>query len=174
MSGLLSHHELERRLLRWIGSSFVPRYPFFEGPFTAGNKSTAQNNLASSGSLQDLNRWYNDIELASNDCEVPVEQYPDTEVYLKQTKRVFWDWKDFKEDLRRIVDEAAKIITSPQVSNLASDAMEQLRRAHPYIASSVKMGLMVGGTAVLLPALGLMAWNRLRASQPAVVDTFPH
>lgn len=117
MPELLQCPELERRLLRWTGSSSVPRYPFFEGP--ASNAG-----LAGSGSLnnsmEDLRRWFNDIEIAANDCHVPLEQYPDVaiyflkgdlkevmkerrEAYLKETKTGWWDWMDFREDLKRIV-----------------------------------------------------------------------
>lgn len=52
---------------------------------------------------------------------------------------------------------------------MATDAMDSLiRRAHPYVASSVTLGLIIGGTAVLLPALGMAAWNRMRAAQQQV------
>jgi len=166
--------ELERRLLKWTGSSSVPRYPFFESNFS--------HKLASSvggDSIHDLPRWFNNIELASGDCDVPKEQYSEVaiyfltgelkevmserkDLYLKETKKSFWDWEDFKEDLRRLVGEAAKIISSPQISNIAGDAMAQLRKAHPFIASSIGLGLIIGGTAVLLPALGMMAMNRRR------------
>lgn len=39
-----------------------------------------------------------------------------------------------------------------------------LRRTHPYIASSLSLGLVIGGTVVLLPAiaLGIEAWNRMK------------
>ncbi len=58
------------------------------------------------------------------------------------------------------------ISTTPSVSSLASVALDQM---HPYIASSVRLGLVVGGTAVLLPALGLLAWKRLGAvASPAL------
>ena len=60
------------------------------------------------------------------------------------------------------------ISSSSNISNIASDAMQQIRLAHPYIASSVKLGLIIGGTAVLLPTLGVMAWKRLSASSPSI------
>ena len=44
--------------------------------------------------------------------------------------------------------------------------MAQLRKAHPFIASSIGLGLIIGGTAVLIPALGLMAMNRRRLNHP--------
>ncbi|KDR70051.1 hypothetical protein GALMADRAFT_214806 [Galerina marginata CBS 339.88] len=193
MPNLLDCDELGRRLLRWTGSSFVPRYPFFEGPnenthFSPQASTASLNSLSSSN--QDLNRWFNDIELAAQDCDVPVEQYPDVaiyflrgdlkevmnqrkDVYLRETRRPFWNWKDFMQDLERVVEEAAKIIASPQISNFASDTMEQLRRAHPYVASSVKLGLIIGGTVVLLPALGLMAWNRHQSRMRQPVSNSP-
>lgn len=175
------------------------------------------------------------MELAAADCGVAEEQYADVAiyflrgdlqevmkvrrgVYLKHaydskkvpTGRRFWVWKDFKEDLRRVVGEllvsrslagfgwiiltgfnfvveAAKsmfefqvslrlyqecnspgvvVIRSSTGSNMASDAIDLLiRRAHPYVASSVTLGLIIGGTAVLLPALGMMTWDRMRAAQ---------
>ena len=60
------------------------------------------------------------MELASGDCDVPKEQYSEVaiyfltgelkevmlerkELYLKETRKWFWDWEDFKEDLRRLV-----------------------------------------------------------------------
>ncbi|PPQ97419.1 hypothetical protein CVT26_006792 [Gymnopilus dilepis] len=203
MPNLLTQHELEQRLLRWTGSPLVPRYPFFESPssYHASCSYPASQSHLASGSIDDLNRWFYDVELAAHDCDVPREQYPDVaifflkgdvkevmqqrrSVYLGHTGRVFWDWQDFKEDLKRVVEEtnqmigavvrdcfsvlkkeAAKMLDSPQMTDLADDAMEQLRRAHPYIASSIKLGLIVGGTTVVLPALGMMAWNKLRRRQ---------
>ncbi|KAF8870592.1 hypothetical protein CPB84DRAFT_840252 [Gymnopilus junonius] len=129
MPNLLAYHELERRLLKWTGSSLVPRYPFFEGPSPTSsyyNSSASQSHLAS-GSIEDLNRWFYDVELAAHDCDVPVEQYPDVaiyflkgdlkdvmqerrDVYLRHTRRVFWDWHDFKEDLKRVFEETNQMI----------------------------------------------------------------
>ena len=43
--------------------------------------------------------------------------------------------------------------------------MAQLRKAHPFIASSIGLGLIIGGTAVLIPALRLMALNRQRLNR---------
>jgi len=179
-SKFLSLSELERRLLLWIGSSLAPRYPFFESNFS--------HKLASSvggDSIHDLPRWFNNMELASSDCDIPEEQFSEVaiyfltgelkevmlerkDLYLKESKRGFWDWEDFKEDLRRLVGEAAKIISSSshQFSNRAGDAMLQLRKSHPFIASSIGLGLIIGGTAVLIPALGLMAMNRRRLNHP--------
>lgn len=113
----LQRAELEQRLLRWTGSAFVPRYPFFEGPIS---DSRVDASGVLSNSVEDLRRWFNDIELAANDCRVPLEQYSDAaiyflkgdlkevmeerrEAYLKETKRRWWDWADFKEDLKRVV-----------------------------------------------------------------------
>ena len=113
----LSLSEIERRLLQWIGSSLVPKYPFFESNFS--------HKLASSvggDSIHDLPRWFNSMELASSDCDVPKEQYSEVaiyfltrelkevmlerkDLYLKESKKGFWDWEDFKEDLRRLVGE---------------------------------------------------------------------
>lgn len=145
-----------------------------------------------------MNRWFNStVELAAGDCGVAEEQYADVaiyflrgdlqevmrvrrEVYLKHaydsdkvpSGRRFWVWKDFKEDLKRVVVGAAKIITSSAGSNMASDAIDLLmRRAHPYFASSVTLGLIIGGTAVLLPALGIMTWDRMKAAQQQRVGT---
>ena len=54
-------------------------------------------------------------------------------------------------------------------SNMASEAIDLfIRRAHPYVASSVTLGLIIGGTAVLLPALGMMTWDRIKAQQQRV------
>ncbi|KAJ3495223.1 hypothetical protein NLJ89_g10661 [Agrocybe chaxingu] len=178
MVNLLQPSELERRLLRWTSSSYVPRYPFFDTPTSGAGTPSSISPVSPSRSVEDLGRWFGDVELASSDCDVPVEQYPDVamyflkgdlkevmkerkDAYLKQTKRRFWDWRDFKEDLKRLVVEAAKIVSTPRMSNIASDTMEQLRLAHPYIASSVRLGLIIGGTAVLLPMLGSMAWRKL-------------
>lgn len=106
--------ELERRLLKWTASS-IARYPFFESNFS--------HKLASSvggDSIHDLPRWFNHMEMACGDCDVPKEQYSEVaiyfltgelkevmlerkQLYLKETKKYFWDWEDFKEDLRRLV-----------------------------------------------------------------------
>ena len=113
----LSLPELERRLLKWIGSSSVPRYPFFESSFSHKLSSSVGGE-----SVHDLPRWFNNMELASNDCDIPEEQYSEVaiyflkgelkevmlerkDLYLKESKRGFWDWEDFKEDLRRLVGE---------------------------------------------------------------------
>jgi hypothetical protein len=116
-NNFLSLSELERRLLQWIGSSLAARYPFFESNFS--------HKLASSvggDSIHDLPRWFNNMELASSDCEVPEEQFSEVaiyfltgelkevmlerkDLYLNESKKGFWDWEDFKEDLRRLVGE---------------------------------------------------------------------
>lgn len=101
-----------------------PNSPTFT-PLSSSSSSPSSSRYASaSSSLQDLNQWYNYVETASSDCRVPVEQYPDVALYLlrgdlkevmqerkgeylKQTKNSFWDWSDFKEDLRRIVGECS-------------------------------------------------------------------
>lgn len=51
--------------------------------------------------------------------------------------------------------------------------MAQLRKAHPFIASSIGLGLIIGGTAVLIPALGLMAMNRSKRLNRAVGTSSP-
>ena len=65
---------------------------------------------------------FNDIELAPSDCDVPEERYSEVaiyfltgelkefmlerkDLYLKESKKRFWVWEDFKEDLRRLVGE---------------------------------------------------------------------
>jgi len=79
----------------------------------------------------DLNRWINStVELAAGDCGIREEQYADVAIYFLRgdlqevmrvrraaylkhaydseevpTERRFWVWKDFKEDLRRVVGE---------------------------------------------------------------------
>ena len=35
--------------------------------------------------------------------------------------------------------------------------MDQLRREHPYVAASAGVGLAVGGSIVIIPALGILA-----------------
>lgn len=78
-----------------------------------------------------MNRWLNStVELAAADCGVVEEQYADVAIYflrgdLQEVMKVrrgvylkhaydsnkvpigkrFWVWKDFKEDLRRVVGE---------------------------------------------------------------------
>lgn len=102
----------------------------FSSPSGSPLSSPSASRYASaSSSLQDLNQWYNYVETASTDCRVPVEQYPDVALYLlrgdlkevmqerkgeylKQTKKSFWDWSDFKEDLRRIVGECRSTSSS--------------------------------------------------------------
>jgi hypothetical protein len=73
----LSLPELERRLLKWIGSSSVPRYPFFESSFSHKLSSSVGGD-----SVHDLPRWFNNIELASGDCSVPKEQYSEVALYF--------------------------------------------------------------------------------------------
>lgn len=106
-----------------LNSPTSPTSTTFSSPSGSSFSSPSSSRYASaSSSLQDLNQWYNYVETASSDCRVPVEQYPDVALYLlrgdlkevmrerkgeylKQTKKSFWDWPDFKEDLRRIVGE---------------------------------------------------------------------
>ena len=117
-SKFLSLSELERRLLQWIGSSLAARYPFFESNFSHKLASS----VGGDSIHDDLPRWFNNMELASSDCDVPEEQYSDVaiyfltgelkevmlerkDLYLKESKKGFWDWEDFKEDLRRLAGE---------------------------------------------------------------------
>jgi len=194
---LLPQAELERRLLRWASSSYVPLYPFFDGSLTPGTSRSLSSSIIGDGTQihGDLNRWINStVELAAGDCGVGEEQHADVAIYflrgdLQEVMRVrraaylkhayeseevpaekrFWVWEDFKDNLKRVVEEAVNIIRSSSGSNMASEAVDLfIRRAHPYVASSVTLGLIIGGTAVLLPALGIVAWNRMRAVQQQV------
>ena len=61
--------------------------------------------------------------------------------------------------------------SSHQFSNRAGDAMAQLRKSHPFIASSIGLGMIIGGTAVLIPALGLMAMYRRRLNHPVCISS---
>ncbi|KJA20904.1 hypothetical protein HYPSUDRAFT_42739 [Hypholoma sublateritium FD-334 SS-4] len=108
-------------------------------------------------------------------------------VYLHEARRIadskkakIRDWEDFKKDLKRVVDEARRIFltaasqiratpTTLAMPNATHALISQptfalLRRTHPYIASSLSLGLVIGGTVVLLPAiaLGIEAWNRMK------------
>ena len=113
---LLKRAELERRLLRWVET--VRRYPFFEGPITNSGSGV----IASGSARDDLRLWIGDIEEAAHFCKVPEKQYPDVaiyflrgdlkevmikrrEAYIEATKRGWWDWKDFQQDLKQIVGE---------------------------------------------------------------------
>ncbi|KAF9481286.1 hypothetical protein BDN70DRAFT_876614 [Pholiota conissans] len=214
----LSWVELESRLLNWIRSAHIPRYPFFDGvpsSLDSGSTSSSQYSLSSSLSSsslslaannQDLHRWLEFIEQASGDCDIKESQYADVAVwfmrgelrevmrerraaYLGEVRllaerekraRQLGEWRDFKADLTRVVDEAAKILVSassqarsapsaappsiPIQAPVPPTTFQYLQRTHPYIASSLTLGLVVGGTVVLLPALklGVEALNRMR------------
>ncbi|PPQ74243.1 hypothetical protein CVT26_004439 [Gymnopilus dilepis] len=198
MASLLTQHELEGRLLHWTGSYLVPRYPFFDSSYYASYPYyPASDGHLPPSNIDDLNRWFCDVELAAHECNVPREQYPDVAIfflkgdlkemmqqrrglYLAHTRRVFWDWEDFKQNLKSAVGEtnqmigamvrdclgvfkieAVKMLDSPLITSLANEAVERLSWAYPYIASSLKKGLIIGGTAAVLPAVGMMAWNKL-------------
>ncbi|KAF4623969.1 hypothetical protein D9613_001366 [Agrocybe pediades] len=201
---LLTQHELETRLFRWLSSSSVPRYPFYDvKAYSAAAVTAAASTHLKSGKMQDLNRWFHDIERAAHDCDIPQEQYPDVAIYflrgelkevmcerrewyLQQSRRVFWLWSDFKYDLTRVVQEARLEmveVTTEAFQIIATEArkffaakaesacevpdvlMQHIRRVHPYIASSLKVGLIVGGSVIALPALGLLAWKRYYVKQ---------
>ncbi|KAF8190072.1 hypothetical protein BJ912DRAFT_965664 [Pholiota molesta] len=128
----LSWTELESRLLNWISSAHIPRYPFFDGYALSGSSSTVSSSSTSftlAANSRDLNRWLEFIEQASVECGIEEGQYADVAVwfmrgelrevmrerraaYLGEVRhlagsekraRQLGAWKDFKVDLKRVV-----------------------------------------------------------------------
>jgi len=161
---LLPSADLENRLVEWYGS--VHKYPCFDS------------------GVSDLSPWFHDIESGSIDHSIPKQQWADAAIffltgdlkivmqerrdqYIQKTEKHYWDWEDFKQDISHIVDEADKLKKTP-LSN-AGDIVSQLAQKHPYIVASAGWGLIIGGSAVLVPALGLAALNAVGFTAGGVV-----
>jgi hypothetical protein len=95
-SAPLSWTELESRLLNWIRSAHIPRYPFFDGVPPSLDSSSSQYSLSGSSSTlsssstsftlaansRDLNRWLEFVEQASVECGIEEGQYADVAVWF--------------------------------------------------------------------------------------------
>jgi hypothetical protein len=95
-SAPLSWTELESRLLNWIRSAHIPRYPFFDGVPPSLDSSSSQYALSGSSSTlsssstsftlaannRDLSRWLEFVEQASVECGIEEGQYADVAVWF--------------------------------------------------------------------------------------------
>ncbi|TFK24328.1 hypothetical protein FA15DRAFT_619484 [Coprinopsis marcescibilis] len=116
-----------------------------------------------------LARWFLDIERAFEVNEVPDEHQAVVALALisnedlqgameERMQFVFelssqgksWEWKDFKEDLCKVV-----------AAGTSEGPISIFRRNHPYLLASMSTGLVVAGGAVLAPAAGILALNTL-------------
>jgi len=110
----LSSHVLESRVLSWSSRSRL--YPFFDPPSHSAPWSSI---------LPTLTNWFHVVEKAADECRISSAQRADValqllrgdlkevmahrrDVYLTETQKPHWDWADFKEDLKRIVEGATK------------------------------------------------------------------
>lgn len=156
----LSPETLRARLLVWANTS--SRYPFFKG------------------NSKDLASWFEIVERACEENEIPDIQYAEAAIvfiqgdlchvmeerrvrYLENSGDAYWVWADFKDDIKRIIVEAEKIMAEKRRTPLdkTKDALEKLRSEHPYIFASAGSALMIGGSFVIIPALGILALNAI-------------
>lgn len=101
----LSPETLRARLLVWANTS--SRYPFFKG------------------NSKDLASWFEIVERACEENEIPDIQYAEAAIvfiqgdlchvmeerrvrYLENSGDAYWVWADFKDDIKRIIVEAEK------------------------------------------------------------------
>jgi len=150
--------DFKERLAQWATTS--PRYPWFKG------------------ASADLAEWCTLVEGACEDLLVPRSAWAAAAMgliagdlqpvmderrvkFLEQSGEDFWQWEDFKDDIRRVVLEAEKIIAEPQAGGGLKDSMTQFRQDHPYIVASASAGLVIGGSLMIIPALGLVAMNAI-------------
>jgi hypothetical protein len=101
----LSPESLKARLLVWANTS--SRYPFFKG------------------NSKDLASWFEIVERACEENEIPDLQYAEAAIvfiqddlqhvmeerrvrYLQESGDLYWEWNDFKDDIRRVIVEAEK------------------------------------------------------------------
>ncbi|RXW20924.1 hypothetical protein EST38_g4944 [Candolleomyces aberdarensis] len=156
----LPSETLKTRLLQWATTS--SSYPFFKG------------------SSKDLTSWFAIVERAAEENEIFDIQYSEAAIvfiqgdlahvmeerqlrYLEKSGNLYWRWEEFKDDIRRVVLEAEKIMEEEAATPLdkTKAAFERFRVEHPYIFASAGAGLMVGGSLVIIPALGILALNAI-------------
>ncbi|KAJ2912403.1 hypothetical protein MD484_g8010, partial [Candolleomyces efflorescens] len=156
----LSTEALKTRLSDWAATSST--FPFFKG------------------SSADLTSWFAIVEQACEENEIIADQYSEAAIaliqgdlahameerrlqYLEKSGDTHWRWEEFKEDIRRVVLEAEKIMADTPATPLGKtkEAVENLRSEHPYIFASASAGLMIGGSVVIIPALGVLSLNAL-------------
>ncbi|TFK23716.1 hypothetical protein FA15DRAFT_670184 [Coprinopsis marcescibilis] len=158
----ISSLELRDRLTDWMARS--RRYPVFKG------------------SSKDLSDWFRIVEEACEENYIVEAQWTGVGIFFisgdlkpvmeeRQAKYVeksgdeYWKWADFKDDIERVVAEAERIISEEEKEtgpmDKAKDAIAQFRKDHPHIAASASAGLVVGGSVVLIPALGILALNAI-------------
>lgn len=112
---ITSPPELESRLVDWAGRTHS--YPFLL------NHSDESKSAISAKKLEE---WFSGVEACGGACDISPLQWADVAIfflapegqvrdgelkavmnerkarYLEETKRSFWDWDDFKDDLRLV------------------------------------------------------------------------
>lgn len=168
---ILSPQELESRLAECQAGT-TQSYPFLL------NQSDSESAI----STKKLEAWFSGIEAFGAACNISPVQWADVAIfflapegedwelkavmserktrYLEETKRSFWDWDDFKEDFR-LVNRQATEISKAAKGKENKDQLSEFYKNHPFIAASASAGLIIGGSVVLLPALGVMALNAI-------------
>lgn len=156
----LTPETLKARLLAWASTS--SRYPYFKG------------------TSKDLASWFSIVERACEENEILDIQYAEAAIvfiqgdlahvmeerrarYLEESGDNYWRWEDFKDDIRRVIVEAEKIMAEREATPLdkTKAAFARMRQEHPYIFASAGSALMISGSVVLIPALGILALNAI-------------
>ncbi|KAF6758884.1 hypothetical protein DFP72DRAFT_844678 [Ephemerocybe angulata] len=156
----LTPETLKARLLAWASTS--SRYPYFKG------------------TSKDLASWFSIVERACEENEILDIQYAEAAIvfiqgdlalvmeerrarYLEESGDSYWRWEDFKDDIRRVIVEAEKIMAESEATPLdkTKAAFARMRQEHPYIFASAGSALMISGSVVLIPALGILALNAI-------------
>lgn len=174
-SAPLSWTELESRLLNWINSAHIPRYPFFDGVppslDSSISPSSSQYSLSRSSSTlsssstsftlaannQDLNRWLEFIEQASVECGIEESQYADVAVWF------------MRGELREVMRERRAAYLG-EVRHLA-ESQKRARQLGEWKDFKVDLRRVVG--ALLLVIIGLKSGYRGFRMLTALYYLFP-
>lgn len=195
----VSSETLKARLLVWANTS--SRYPFFKGNskdlaswFEIVERACEENEIA------DIQFAEAAIVFIQGDLGHVMEERRVR--YLETSGDAYWVWDDFKDDIRRVIVEAEKsgslvscfLLQQATQANLrllrsltvvmaekektpldkTKDALEKLRSDHPYIFASAGSALMISGSFVIIPALGILALNAIGFTAAGVAGGKSH
>ncbi|KAJ2933269.1 hypothetical protein H1R20_g3828, partial [Candolleomyces eurysporus] len=110
------------------------------------------------GLPEKLGGWLIIVERACRESGVPLTQRTEAalllivgeladvmqvrqQTYLEKTGEPYWGWQDFKQDLRKVVGEAKR------------------GSSFKYWLASAAVGLIIAGSIVLIPAVGILILN---------------
>ncbi|KAG2018270.1 hypothetical protein CC2G_007712 [Coprinopsis cinerea AmutBmut pab1-1] len=150
------------------------------------------------GLSKDLPPWFLVVEEAAQSAKIPLQKRADIAIYLLKSQelkdfmqgrkalyreisgRKHWNWDDFKQDIKGIMESIERAGTMGSLSLFSiSHKLLRLAAAHAHAQGGQGSGstflraagtvLAIGGATVLFPAVGILGLNALGFGAGGVV-----